>query len=420
MPRIPLHLVRIVVTFILSFGLAKGVSFLAALALPRLVDTDTYGMLELAMTTGAFGAALLGLSAPTAAARLHLVDKDPQAWRMLVGHSLWLGLVGLLAAVAVAAAGHGAAYVACAAAVGLFGLQMSASAYSRMHGLIHWSGWFDGTSILLTTAIAVALLASGAAKPPGFAWAFVAINAVAAAAGALALRTTSIRDIRDIAVRVFRLGGPMTLYGVMTVTIFGTSRIVIAQALSITDVASFSLCARLALILVFIHQVTSTAFFRHLYQLNTDAVGRVLAGWIVVLSLTALAIAVIAQLLAPWLVIGTQVPPSAIVPIFPAVIVQTVLWILNANIELYINRELLGRKASLLLAGLAIAAALAGFYLSETRQLSLLAIINIYSALMLAALIGQMILLSRKGFSFTACYAVLPLVATPLLALLLS
>jgi hypothetical protein len=417
--RISPSLLRTAATFILSFGLAKGTAFVAALALPRLVDTQTYGILELAMTIGAFSAALLGLSAHTAAARIHLVEKHPQARTILIGHCFWLATIGLVAAGGMVAAGRGADYVVCTAILGLFALQMSASTYTRMHGLIHLSGWFDSTSILVTTAVAIVLLTWGAATPAGFAWAFAAITAVVGGTSALALGSMPGRDVKALIMRVVHIGGPMTLYGFLTVAIFGTSRIAIAKALTISDVASFSLCARLALILVFLHQVMSTGFFRQLYQMNNGLVGRVLAGWIVVLSAIALALAVVTHFLAPWLVIGTQVPAAAIVPIFPAIIVQTVLWILNANLDLYINRELIARQASLLLAGLTLAAAGVGLLLYHTGQLSLPAVINVYTALMLATLIGQMMLLSRKGFSFKACYAVLPLAATPMLVSLL-
>jgi hypothetical protein len=39
--------VRTGVTFVLSFGLGKGTSFLAALAMPRLMDARVYGGIEL-------------------------------------------------------------------------------------------------------------------------------------------------------------------------------------------------------------------------------------------------------------------------------------------------------------------------------------------------------------------------------------
>jgi hypothetical protein len=69
--------------------------------------------------------------------------------------------------------------------------------------------------------------------------------------------------------------------------------------------------------------------------------------------------------------------------------------------------------------GLAAAAAALGFLVYAVGQLSLIVIIQMYIGLMLASLLAQMLILSRKGLSFRECYLVLPLTAIPLLVSLL-
>lgn len=419
MLRVSRSFLRTALTFVVSFGLAKGISFAAALALPRLIDTQTYGLLELALTIGAFGASLLGLSAQTAATRLYLVDKDPQAPIILIGLCLWLAVVGLCAAGIALVTGYGADYVLCTAVLGLFGIQFATSAYTRMRGLIHLSGWFDNISILFTTTIAILFVLLGTATPLGFAFAIVLVAAASAISSASALAGTPIRDLKMLALKAFRMGASMTLYGLVSFVIFGTSRISIAKFLTIADVASFSLCARIALVLVFLHQILSTGFFPRLYQMEKKDVGRIMAIWIVALAAFALAIATAGHFLGAILVIGTEVSAETIAPIFPIVVVQTTLWILNSNLELYINRELLAHRASLILGALVVFAAGLGMILHAASHLTLLTIIYLYSGVMLASLVVQMKLLARHGFSFKLCYAVLPLVASPLLLSLL-
>ncbi len=419
MLRISPSLARTAFTFILSFGLAKGTAFLAALALPRLVDNQTYGVLELALTVGAFSASFLSLSVNGAAARLHLIDEAPHAQTILVGLCGWLAALALVGVAGVVALRGGPTYLVCAAILGLFGIQMASSTYTRMKGLIHASGWLDSAALLITAALALLLSCFGEATPRSFAWAMVAVAAVAAALSGIKLAQARFAELRIIAIEAARMGAPMMFYGFLTFAIFGTPRIAIAKALNLEDVVSFSLCARIALILVFIHQVLSTGFFRQLYQMDNTRVGHILAGWIVVLSGIALSFAVATRYLSGLLVMGTAVPSAAIVPLFPPIIVQTTLWVLNANVELYVNRDLIARKASFMLGGLCLVALAIGLVLRETGQLSLQTIIYTYAGLALVSLISQMSLLSRKGFAFGPAYTVLPFTFSPLLVGLL-
>ena len=212
-----------------------------------------------------------------------------------------------------------------------------------------------------------------------------------------------------------RLGAPMTLYAFLTFAIFGTPRITIAKALSLSDVAAFSICARLA-------RWYSSSFTRYCRPVSFVSfikwmAERSAASWPDGLPYShaiAFVLAIAARMASPWLVLGTEVSPAAITPLLPAVVVQTVLWVLNANLEQYINRELISHRASMALAGLLVLTGGAGVWLHSIGRLDLLTIIHLYTALMGTTLLAQMLILARKGFSFRWCYATLPLVVAPL------
>jgi hypothetical protein len=130
-------------------------------------------------------------------------------------------------------------------------------------------------------------------------------------------------------------------------------------------------------------------------------------------------LAVVAHFTSDLLVIGTAIPAASVKAIFPAVTVQTVLWILNSNLEMYVVRELLARKAAAIFVLTAAAALAIGLLLNALGMIGLLTIINLYSAAMAAALMIQMRVLSRHGVSLERCYLGLPLVGVPLLVSLL-
>ncbi len=82
-------------TFVLSFGLAKGLAFGGVLLLPRLLDPVAYGAVELALSVGLLGASILGLGTVAAAAQLHLIEGERHTEPLLATVCGWSALVGL-------------------------------------------------------------------------------------------------------------------------------------------------------------------------------------------------------------------------------------------------------------------------------------------------------------------------------------
>lgn len=411
--------IGIATKFLLSFGLAKGAAFIAALILPRLVEPRTYGLLETSMTVGALGASILGLGAPAVATRMHLLEKDANSRSVLLLHCAWLVAIALVAAGALAVMGHEPHIIVCAAMVGLFGLQSASSAYGRMQGQIYISGWLDNIALVAIVGIALVLRLAGTPDLGSFAASLIAVTVVAGIAVVFALIGTTLRDVKTWTAKVVSLGTPMMLYGIANLLIFGSPRLAIAAALTLSDVAGFSLCVRIAAVLIFVSQALQIGLARSLYMAKSATIGPLMNIWIAVLSGIALVLTLLAYFTSPLLVAGTGISAAAFMAIFPAVATQTTLWVLNSNVEMYVTRELISHKASIVLVVIGCLGLGVGTVLFVAGVLSLTVLVNMYSVVMAVTLLAQMRLLSRQGMSFRTAYLILPLTCTPLLVLLL-
>jgi len=407
------------ITFVLSFGLGKGTSFLAALALPRLMDAQVYGGIELALTIGTLGAAVVGLGATSVGTRRALVDNEPRGETIIFVHCLWLVLIGLAAAAGLAAAGWAVQYICGAAMIGVVGFQVSAASLTRIRGQVHWSGWFDNISIMITLVLVILVVLLGKADLPSFAWAVVATSAALGIVALWLLMRRPIGPWRPIIADVLALGVPMMMFAAAISLIFGTIRIAIAQELVLGDVARFSLCARICLVLIFVSQTLVTGLFRPIYKAGGEAISRAFSLWILALSAIALVVAIAGYYGAPLLVAGTTIPAADFAAVFPAVVIQTSLWVLNSNLEIFVVRELLARQASVACVVIAAGGLAVGAAVTALGLLTLLTVINLYSVLMAILLLTQMRLLLRKGIDFRRAYWALPLLAAPGLIYLL-
>jgi hypothetical protein len=211
----------------------------------------------------------------------------------------------------------------------------------------------------------------------------------------------------------------MMVFSLSQILLFGTSRIAIARELTLDDVASFSLAARIALVLVFASQVPSIGLFRSVYRAEGDQIARFFAIWIVVLSAIAFVLTAAAHFGARWAVLGTEIPAPVFAALFPAVAIQTTIWVLNSNLEMFVVRELKSSAAATACFVIVFLGLLAGAALSWAGRLGLMTIIGVYSVGMLAMLLVQMRLLAGKGVRFRGAYFALPLAAAPALFYLL-
>jgi hypothetical protein len=402
-------------TFALSFGLGRGSAFLAALAIPRMVDAHIYGTIELALTVGSLGATLVGLGGTAVAVKFHLVDNDPRANAVLFGHCLWLCAVALAGAGVVAALDWHGEYACGVAMIGLFGFQASGGAFARMRGHVHLTGWVESSSIFALFIVAIAFTQLGGLTVRELLCsAFVIVLAIGIAS-AIAFFRAKVGDIARLVVQTVSIGAPMMIFGLSQALLFGTPRLAIAKQLTLNDVACFSLCARIALVLVFASQVLSIGLFRSVYRMEGASIGRYFKWWIAALSVISMTLTIAAYFGAPLAVKGTDIPAATFVALFPAAAMQTTLWVLNSNLEMFIVRDLLSRQAAMFCFAIVAAGLLVAAVVSWLVGLGLMAIIGIYSLAMLAMLLVQMRLLASKGVRFGGTYLVLPMVMAPCL-----
>lgn len=410
---------RTAITFAFSFGLGKGAAFCAALALPRLMDARSYGGIELALTIGMLGTTVLGMGAPSVAMKFALVDKDPRAEAILAVHLLWLAGIGAVAAPLAAALGQPAEYVCGIALFGLFGFQMSASAYTRMKGHIHLSGWLDNTTMMFVFVVVAGMALFETVEVATFAWCFLILGVALACAASRPVLRLPVAKLQTLFREVVNIGLPMMFFGLTQMLMFGTARLAIGAELGLTDVASFSLCARVALVLVFTSQILNVGLFRSVYQMEPRTMGRVFAIWTAALAALGVLVALAGHFGGGLLVAGTDISSRAFVATFPLVVVQTNLWILNSNLEMFVVRELLSRQAAVACLSVVGLGLVAGLVLSAWGWVSLPILIWLYSVAMVVMLLLQMRLLSRKGVNFRSAYIALPLIGAPWLVTLL-
>lgn len=392
---------------------------MAAMAVPRLVDGPGYGAIELAMTVGLLASSVLGLGIPAAATRLHLIDKDPRGVSLLATHALWMAVIGATSAFCLMELGYDAGRVCCAAILGCYGLQFSSSAYTRMRGHIYLSGWFDNVTVLLIFLLLAPLSGNDERKLEGLSHLLIILS-VLIAGGAVAVLLASPRPgFSGLMRQALSVGLPSVLFGVSSLLIFGTVRISIDHALTLSDVACFSLCARITLLLVFLKQILETGFFRRLYQIENAALSGIFSIWIVALSGAATILALVGHFTTDLLVLGTDIPAARVKVLFPLVTVQTMLWTLNSSLDMFIIRDLLSRRAAAAFTCTALVGLVVGAVAHSYGLLDLATIVNVYNLAMLAALLIQMKLLSRRGHSFGRAYPALLFVFAPLLVYLL-
>lgn len=400
-------------TFALSFGLSKIAAFAAAVALPRFVDTDTYGLLELAMSVASLGAGILGLGATAFAGRAFLMESDPRAATILLGHVMVLSLIGSALGLALLFAGASNLAIICAGMLALFGLQGSASAYVRMHGNVTLAGWFDAIALIALVALTAGLSTLRLATAEYVAIGMLAIGLTILVPTLRMTARTPVRELKILLQRVVVGGTPMMLYGLAILLVFGTQRMAIGRGLGLADVAIFSVCARLTAGLLFANQIFQIGFIQYLYRLKADSLARIFPFWTIALCFAALALALVGYFGSALIVMGTNIPVSAVTKVFPSVVVLSTLSILNANIEMYINRELVSHRAAVALTVIAALGCIAGIVLLRFEVLNLTGLVDLYSVAMAVALVVQMRILARRGLSFGWSYPVLPLVALP-------
>lgn len=407
----------IALSFLGSYGSARGLAFLGPMLLPRLLAPDVYGGLELALTLAALLGSAVGLGVPQAAPRLKLILGHGGVLDVLALAFLLSALPLLLASLLGVWLGlPWVATLTCGLGV-LYGAQYGLSFWARVEGRKFLSTWVDNGALVLLGASAAGLTLLAATATPDqmiqSVWG-LALPCLGLGFGVLlVLRPTNLFGQWRTALAE---GLPLLATGLVLAGFAAAPRLLAGRFLPLADVGALAFAARLCLVLLVVHQLLMTWNFRNLYTWPTDRCDRVFAGLLG--GLAALGCGIL--LLWPW-VAPVLAPDQPSLPRVTVALVasQTILWIALALFEAMIGRQGLGTRAALALAlvgGLAWAAIEAGFliYPAETGTIAFAG-----CGLLAMGVATQWLLLWRAGLVLPRAGLALAAAAVPPLVALL-
>lgn len=403
--------------FLASYGGARGLAFLGVLLLPRLLNADVYGGVELALSVAGLLGNAVGLGVPQATARL----------RLLLGHERvtdLLALAFLLSATPLIVASMVASAFAPTWIVPLtlvlaaiYGAQYNLSFWARAEGQKFMSTWVDnGTLVLLGVGAGILTVLQITPEMPASIHGLWGIAALFVAGGAVTLYRFRIPGLWPNWRKAMQEGLPLLATGLVLAAFVAAPRLLAGRFLSLADVGALALAARICLLLLIFYQLLMTWNFRNFYIWPAERCDKVFAA-----ILTALAgLGSLVMLVWPWAapIIAPEFPELSRLTV-GLVAGQTVLWVALALFENSLGRQGLGIKAAptLFLVGLAawgIIEAVMLFVPVTSHRIALAGI-----GLMAAGVTVQWGLLHRSGLSLPRAGAALVSAALPALLALL-
>lgn len=396
---------RPILSFLASFGAAKGAVVVAPLILAGLVGRDAYGAFEWSIGMGQLGAAALSGLVANALPVLMLQRNPP--WLADVKA---LGLAAIAAccgALALALLTIGRPVVALAACAVVFvSAQQIAATFAQARGRrdagLLWSGF--------ATVALVCLFAAGRSDVAATAWTCLAGVGLVALASGLDLRRSLRKDLADRFRRTLATGAPLVGYGLAAVWLASSGRVFIGFWLGLGDVATYGLGFRLASLLLLPHAVFTAAFFVRLFQMRARAFDRFASTYLAATAIAALALTLAASVGLPrYGALWFKVDVATVAGIFPLLSIHVLLWIATATLSSRISRLKLGFPATLAVvaAGLAGVAGVAGLGLAGGATLRAICVVVIMQEGL--HLLGQVWVLRRRKMAFPRILTVVAL-----------
>ncbi|MFY8106040.1 MAG: hypothetical protein ACOVKO_03925 [Elstera sp.] len=335
-------------SFLASYGIARGLAFLGPLLLPRLLTAETYGGLELALSLAALIGSAVGLGVPQAAPRLKLILGHARIIDVLAFAFLLSALPLLIASLLTAWAGLSWVLTLTLGLAVLYGGQYGLSFWARVEGRKFLSTWVDNGTLVLLGA-ATALLTLAAATPTareliGSTWALAILFGLLGILVLTVLRPTGLVSLWRGALKE---GLPLLATGLVLAAFAAAPRLLAGRFLPLADVGALAFAARLCLLLLVVHQLLMTWHFRNLYTWPAARCDRVFAGLLGGLALLGTAIMLAWPMVAPMLAPDYPPLPRLVVGLVAA---QTILWIGLALFESMLGRQGLGSRAAPILA----------------------------------------------------------------------
>ena len=382
--------------FVGSYGVAKAAAFGGPLVLARLLTPAEYGTIELALAVGQLIAVVASLGLPLAVPQICLVLGRRHIEDLLAVQVLCVAAGAALLSLVIWHAPFASAVPLGATLAGLFAAQSALSVYCRVRQLRTLSGWVDNLCLIVVPAMALGDLASGRRDALALA---ETCGPVLLLVGAVALAVLYRHRQPDFAAAyrdALARGGPMMVNALMVFGVTASLRLFLGICLPLDDVAVYSLCARICLALVVLHQLAVTGLFTQIYTLPAERCDRWFASCLGGLVLVGALLTVGAGEFAAHGSWGT-IDMAAFAHVFPIACAQTVLWIVSAWLDMLLNREGLAGRSALLLGAVlgGFAASVAG--LEALGGFTLVTANLAFAGFLLAGVLGQLALLARSG-----------------------
>lgn len=384
--------------FFLNFLLAKAAVFAGPILLARVLDTALYGQIEFAWSAATIMAALLGLGISAALPQLTLLHRpiwmiDILAASVVVpGTLLLLGAATLLSIVGADLAALVMLIIVLAM------LQANLSSYSRTFSYRNWASWLDG---LMTHVVVVVMLLIATLNISNIRNLITGV-AAASVLGILAGTWIMLRNLRsDFFGRlsvVFATGLPLLAYSLCSIWAAISARVYFGLTLTAEGVAMYSVCFRLASLILIIHSIVATGLFAHIYRMRTREYDYFLSMYQLAMSIVSVAMIllfdVILSLLNLRAIGGVR---AETVALFPIVMLQVYAWNAWATLEMRVARARRAGRAALFTTVLMGIIAILIFLLAWMRQLSLPLASVLVALQMIFGVAVQFYVLWRRG-----------------------
>jgi len=339
LPRRPL-------TFLVSFVGTKALAFLGLLWIARSVSATIYGSIELSLAVGTIAGSVGLIGIHGAAPRLALAMGDEKIDDLLAFATFLLSATAAVGAAAIWVLGLPPLWACLAGCSATAAAQASLAAYARTRALPIMNSLVDASAAISMVLAVAALQLAREVTIAHVAQVFTFLAASIAAASFAVFRWRVRENFRSGYLNALSMGWRMQVFG-LTSVIFGAGlRPLLALTLPLSALGVYSLCFRVANLLLLIHQVVSTYIFAVLYRSGSrgfDLLFALLVGFLAVLSVGLW----IAVPLMVHKVFPTYLSDLALIEkVFPLIEAQVVLWIGEALLENRTNRFGLSTRAA--------------------------------------------------------------------------
>jgi O-antigen/teichoic acid export membrane protein len=393
-----IHRVGFKVAFFLgNFLVGRGVAFVGPLLLAATLPSEVYGRIEFSWSVSALIAMLIGAGAPLALPQLVLRQRPLSMLDILAlsiaipGALCLLGALGLLAFADVATALVLATITLCLA-------QATLSSYSRTFQYRNWAIWLDSLHIHGVVAVGILAVAFHRGTVGAIAAGLSLLASALVIASAFAFVRLRQQDLVSRIILVVSSGLPLLAYTLCVIWTVSSARIYIGATLSVHEVAIYSLCFRVASLLLVIHSVVGYAIFPRIYTSRTRKFDRFFSYYQIAMAVLSVAMMVgfrfALDLAGPSLKLHFL--PDA-VPYFSIVMLQVFAWNVSAILEMRISRARRAASAAVgtLVVGVVVAAIVAALFWTGTLTLWLVATVCAVQTIGVVAV--QLFVLWKRG-----------------------